>query len=104
MLTYAALQLSDESMQKMHEPLREIGYEDESYDAMNIHIDEIGMAWIIDNQNGFVWHNGGTDYYNSYLGICKESNTAVVILSNLPDDYRIPATILGNKLLLEIQK
>lgn len=104
MLTFAKLQLSDESMQKMHEPLREIRYTDESYEAMNIHIDKIGMAWIIDETNGFIWHNGGTDDYNSYLGFCKETDTAVVILSNLPDNYRIPATVLGTKLLMEIQK
>lgn len=61
------------------------------------------MAWIIDQENGFVCHNGGTDDYNSYFVFCKETNTAVVILSNLPDDYRIPATVLGVKLLTEIQ-
>ncbi len=34
----------------------------ESYLMMGIHMDEIGMAWITDNENenGFVWHNGGT--------------------------------------------
>ena len=32
-------------------------------------MDEIGMAWIIDKENGFIWHNGGTGHYNSYLGI-----------------------------------
>lgn len=35
------------------------------------------------------------------LVFSKENNTAVVILSNLAPDYRIPATVLGVKLLLE---
>ena len=77
---------------------------DEDYSAFDIHIDEIGMAWIIDDENGFIWHDGGTDDYNSYLGFCRETGTAVVILSNLPDDYRLPATVLGVKLLKELQE
>ena len=32
---------------------------------MGIYMDEIGMAWIIDNENGIIWHNGDTEYYNS---------------------------------------
>ena len=65
-------------------------------------MDEIGMAWIIDSRNGFVWHNGGTGNYNSYLGFDKESSTAVVVLSNTAPGYRIPATVLGVKLLNEL--
>ena len=62
-----------------------------------IHMDEIGMAWIIDRENGFIWHNGGTGHYNSYLGFCPETGTSVVVLSNLPPNDRIPATVLGIK-------
>lgn len=103
MLTYAQLQLTNDDFQKMHEPLCAINQKNEGYEQLGIQIDEIGMAWIVDDANDFVWHNGGTDDYNSYLGICKDTGTAVVILSNLPDDYRIPATVLGTKLLHEIQ-
>ena len=67
-----------------------------------IRLDEIGMAWIIDRENGVVWHNGGTGDYNSYLGFSPETGTAVVILSNLSPSYRIPATVLGVKLLSEL--
>ena len=62
------------------------------------------MAWIIDNENEIIWHNGGTGDYNSYLGFNAETGTAVVVLSNLPPSYRIPATILGIKLLNELNK
>ena len=103
MLKYASLQLSDNPIIRTHEPLYHIGYSNGDLDAMNIHIDDIGMAWIIDNENGFIWHNGGTADYNSYMGFCRETGTAVVILSNLPDDYRISATEIGAKLLAEIQ-
>jgi CubicO group peptidase (beta-lactamase class C family) len=62
------------------------------------------MAWIIDNESNIIWHNGGTDDYNSYLGFDPESGTAVVVLSNLSPDYRIPATVLGVKALNEVRE
>ena len=65
-------------------------------------MDEIGMAWIIDNENDFIWHNGGTGHYNSYLGFCPETGTAVVVLSNLSPNDRIPATVLGIKQLQDV--
>lgn len=103
MLRYAALQLNDASFAKNHEALIQANVVNESYKALGINIDEVGSAWIIDNENGFIWHNGGTDDYNSYLGFCPETDTAVVVLSNLPSEYRIPATVLGAKALMEIQ-
>lgn len=74
----------------------------DQYKAMGIFMDEIGMAWVIDTENGIVWHNGGTGDYNCYLGFKPESGEAVVILSNLSPNYRIPATVLGTKLLSEM--
>ena len=105
MLAYAQMQLDPENQlfSLMHQPLREINAASESYQKMGIRMDEIGMAWIIDTERGFIWHNGGTDDYNCYLGFCPETQTAVVILSNLPPSYRIPATVMGVKLLEEIQ-
>ena len=67
-------------------------------------MDSIGLAWISDEENGIVWHNGATGDYNCYLGFCPESGTAVVILSNLALSYRIPATVMGVKLLTEINE
>lgn len=61
------------------------------------------MAWILDRERGVIWHNGGTGGYNSYLGFSPETGTAVVALSNLPPSYRIPATVLGVKLLAELE-
>lgn len=37
------------------------------------------------------------------MGIDSDTNTAVVVLSNLSPNERIPATVLGVKLLQEIQ-
>lgn len=72
--------------------------------AKSLDMDEIGMAWIIDNENGFIWHNGGTGHYNSYLGFCPETGTAAVVLSNLSPNDRIPATVLGIKKLQELNQ
>ncbi|MGE4213190.1 MAG: serine hydrolase domain-containing protein [Anaerotignaceae bacterium] len=45
----------------------------------------MGLGWIIDPESGYIWHNGGTSSYTSFLGIDKEHKTVVVILSNYPE-------------------
>ncbi len=103
MLSYAQIQLeNDPYFSECHRSLETINAAPESYEALGIRMDEIGMSWIIDNENGIIWHNGGTGDFNSYLGFNPETGTAVVILSNLPPGYRIPATVLGAKLLAEL--
>ena len=105
MLRYAQMQLdTDSPFAQCHQSLKVINASSESYQMMGIHMDEIGMAWIIDKENGFIWHNGGTGHYNSYLGFSPETETAVVILSNLSPNDRIPATVLGIKLLQELNQ
>ncbi len=105
MLAYAQMQMdSHPYFSDCHKSLKTIQASTENYKTMDIHMDEIGMAWIIDNKNGIIWHNGGTGDYNSYIGFQPKTKTAVVVLSNLPPNYRIPATVLGVKLLLELGK
>lgn len=105
MLDYAKMQLDAGSpFAQCHQSLKVINASSESYQMMGIHMDEIGMAWIIDKENGIIWHNGGTGHYNSYLGFSPETATAVVILSNLSPNDRIPATVLGIKLLQELKQ
>ncbi len=105
MLAYAQMQLDrDPRFAPCHEPLKTINASSDSYRMMGIHMDEIGMAWITGSENGFIWHNGGTGHYNSYLGFCPETGTAVVVLSNLSPNDRIPATVLGIKRLQELNQ
>ena len=102
MLLYAQMQLDNNPyFSECHKSLKTINATTEDYKAMGINLDEIGMSWIIDNQNGIIWHNGGTGDYNSYLGFNLETGTAVAVLSNLAPNYRISATVLGVKLLTE---
>lgn len=70
---------------------------------MGIRIDAVGAGWIIDKENNITWHNGGTSNYNSYIGFNKEKQIGVVILSNLPPNYRIPATVMGIEILTSAQ-
>lgn len=102
MLAYAQLQLESPDFANCHTSIKAINASSRQNAIMDINMDEIGMAWIIDSKNGFIWHNGGTDDYNCYLGFDKQSDTAVVVLSNLAPSYKIPATVLGIKLLSEL--
>lgn len=45
---------------------------------------EVALAWHIIARNGreFVWHNGGTGGYRSFIGYDKAANVGVVVLSN----------------------
>lgn len=100
MLDYAQLQLTGEGIfASCHDSLSVINTSTNATKIMDINIDEIGAGWIIDRENDIIWHNGGTGDYNCYLGFCPETETAVVILSNLAPDYRIPATVMGVKLM-----
>ncbi len=105
MLLYARMQLeADPRFSDCHNSLKTIHGSTKMYKTMGIHMDEIGMSWIMDRENNIIWHNGGTGKYNSYLGFDPETGTAVVVLSNLAPNYRIPATVLGVKLLLELDQ
>lgn len=105
MLVYAQLQLDEEDFWKnAHTPLKLFDANSESYKALGIRIDGTAYGWIYDTENGLIWHNGGTSDYNAYLGFSAEENTAVVVLSNLPPNYKIPATVLGRKIFEELSE
>lgn len=103
MLKYAQLQLdSGNIFEKCHESQCAVNASTDDNKMMDINLDEVGLAWIIDNKNGFIWHNGGTGHYNSYIGFSPENDCAVVVLSNTAPSYRIPATVIGVKKLKEL--
>jgi CubicO group peptidase (beta-lactamase class C family) len=106
MLEYAQIQMKEvpEYLSGMHEVLAQINATTSINSKMDIRMDSIGATWNIDSKNNIIWHNGGTGNYNSYLGFDKDRQIAVVILSNLSPNYRIPATVMGVKLLKDLQK
>lgn len=103
MLLYADAQLSgDPTLTMCHQPLKQINDGDKWSRLGGFVIDEIGMSWIIDTENGVIWHNGATGMHTSYLGFCPEENAAVVVLSNLSQNEDIQTTTLGFKKMMEI--
>lgn len=105
MLQYAGLQMDGGGgpLPATHEALKEIAGR-AIHRRMNIHMDAIGMCWMIDRHNHILWHNGGTGHYNAYMAFDAETRTALVILANLAPGYRIPATVMGVRLLTEMRR
>lgn len=103
MLAYARLHLDGPAcLTACHRTLAAFDAAPEQYKRMGIRMDGIGMAWIVDGERSLIWHNGGTDSYNCYLGLNPQTGTAVAVLSNLSPRERLPATVLGVKLLEEL--
>jgi CubicO group peptidase (beta-lactamase class C family) len=106
MMKYLQMQLhpQPEYLSMAHEVFAEVDATSGTYEKMGIRIDAVGAGWMIDQENDFIWHNGGTGDYNSYMGFDKENQIGVVILANLPPGYRIPATVMGAELLTSLQQ
>lgn len=100
MLKYASILLAESDSVV---PLENITVENPQYDLVGIHMDAVGYGWMIDQKNGIIWHNGGTGNYTCYLGVDPQNGNAVVVLSNLSPSARIPASVIGVKLLSEMK-
>jgi CubicO group peptidase (beta-lactamase class C family) len=104
MMHYAFLLMNDdEHFGACRKKIKTINASSGTFRSLDINMDSIGMGWMIDENNGYCWHNGGTGNYNSYLAFNAEKQLAVVVLSNLPPAYRIPATVTGAKYMQEIE-
>ncbi len=105
MMTYVKIHMIDNPtyLSMGHEALAQVDATSGSYKKMGIGIDGVGLGWMIDGGNNIIWHNGATANYNSYVGFDKEKQIGVVVLSNLPPDYRVPSTIMGIKILTNLQ-
>lgn len=86
-----------------HEALVKVDELTKKHEKMGIRIDATGIGWMIDTENNIIWHNGATSNFNSYIAFDKEKQIGVVILSNLSPNYRIPATVMGPKLITTLQ-
>jgi CubicO group peptidase (beta-lactamase class C family) len=105
MMKYLQLHMREELpyLSMGHEALARVSMA-KHYGELGFRADATGIGWMIDAKNNLIWHNGGTSNFNSYMAFDKEKQLGVVILSNLPLRYRIPATIMGAKLITELQK
>ena len=87
---------------RMQEPLKDINAVNEVYDLFDVNVDSVGMAWMIDNKNNIIWHNGATTNFNSYIGYNKEKKVGVVVLSNISTQKDVNMTLIGNKIMHEL--
>lgn len=81
---------------------KEININNYMYNKLDINMNKVAMAWIVDSKNNFVWHNGATSNFNSYIAFNKEKDIGVVILSNLSSNKKIPTTVIGSKMMKEL--
>lgn len=65
-------------------------------------MDKIGMTWVIDEKNNIIWHNGGISNFNSYIAFNKNKNIGVIVLGNIAPAKKVPMTVLGTKLINEL--
>ena len=102
MLAYAQLQLEEnELFGKTHKVLKNVKCGPELCATRNA----MGYGWMIDREKGFYWHNGATPGYRTYIGVCPETQTAVVVLANSNrslSSYHMESN-LGAKILEEMQ-
>lgn len=98
----AYLNSDEQYVVNTYAPKKEIHADNYMYNKLGINMDKVGMAWMIDSENNFVWHNGATSNFNSYIAFNKEKNTGVVVLSNLSPNKKIPATVIGGKMMQEL--
>lgn len=102
MMAYVKIHMMQEKpyLSLGHEAIAQVNATSKQYEQMGIRIDAAGIGWMIDTENNIVWHNGGTSNFNSYVGFNKERQVGVVILANMAPNYRIPATVMGPKLMI----
>jgi CubicO group peptidase (beta-lactamase class C family) len=106
MMQYAKMQMdkTPSYLNFSHDVLAQVNATTSEYAKLGIRIDAVGAGWMIDTVNNIIWHNGGTSNYNIYIGFNKTKNIAVVVLSNMAPDFRLNATVIGLKLLKELEE
>lgn len=104
MFKYLGMQMSGEIpyLSYSHDVVAHVDATAEQYGEMNILIDAVGIGWMIDLKNDIIWHNGGTSKFNCYAAFNPERRIGVVVLSNLSPNYRIPATVMGARLMTDL--
>lgn len=93
---------ADGYIEKSFHAVKTVDANNQTYMDFGIRIDSVGMTWMRDEENGYVWHNGSTTDFNSYFAFDRETGTGVVLLGNLGSSERITLTVVGAKLMSEL--
>jgi CubicO group peptidase (beta-lactamase class C family) len=61
-------------------------------------LNKVGLGWQINVVDDYLWHNGGTGGYRSFIGFTKDRSLGVVVLANACNDVDdIGQFILGKR-------
>lgn len=100
MIIYAKLHLEEKGyFKEAHLLFSDTNVSNFFLTKLGISMEKIGYAWFLDEKNGYMWHSGASGNYNCYMAFSPEKNSAVIVLSDLPSDFKIPATIVGIKMI-----
>lgn len=101
MAKYVSLYFENSSTyyQKAIVPLATINANTDNNIRFGIRMDKAACCWIIDSQNDFVWHNGATSNFSSYIAMNTKKQTAVILLGNISATDKIPLTVVGAQMM-----
>lgn len=104
MLQFVQMNSEDERLELSlsHQPVKQAAYQNALFEKLDLRIDAVSMAWMLDQKNEIIWHNGGTDNYNADIRFNKKKKLGVVVLSNLNYSKTLPATVLANQMMKEL--
>ena len=95
MLRYAQIRISGEKQY--------LSIGDKKYAKTSNSEYDMGLGWILDTKNNIIWHNGGTYGFNCFIGFEKENEIAVAVMANYAGQTYNNSTIIGFKILQELQ-
>lgn len=67
-------------------------------------VNQVGMGWIIENNNDVFWHSGAVNQYNCSIRTNIKTGTSVVVLCNYPAEEPVDAYDLAVSYMEEIEK
>ncbi|MEQ8154351.1 MAG: serine hydrolase domain-containing protein [Clostridiaceae bacterium] len=95
MLKYAEIQMSGEK--------EYLSLAHQKYAKLSTAEYDMGLGWILDNKNNIIWHTGETYGFNCFIGFDKEKKIAVTVMANYAGQTDNDSTIIGFKILKELQ-
>lgn len=109
MLMYADYQLGNQVRDEVgewidasHQSLAHVNATTSDIGDLGLRTDDVAYQWLLNTADDIIWHDGGTGGYTAYIGLHPVTDTAVVVLSNVPMDQGIPSNLIGSVLLLEL--
>ena len=71
------------------------------FPKFGLHSNAMGLCWFIDNGINIIWHGGSVDTFETFIGFDKDTDIAVVVLSNIRS--RLPSWVIGSQIFKELR-